>query len=111
MGAQIPVSPSLLGVSVGASFDPNPEVDAPLGGLQEVQIGVGVGIEASSTVGINDAITVRDAANALGRLRSNQSASFSENDDGSVNATISTLGSRITRDVTCASNHDGEVRC
>ena len=76
VGFQVPVTPNPLGPSVGAnaSFDPNAPADAPLGGLQGVEVTLGAGTEVSSTVGINGAVTVRDAVNFVRDL-------FSEDQD------------------------------
>ena len=74
-------------------------------GITGAQFNVG-GPGGSSTVGftktfgsIGDAF--QKAQENVGPTFSNQNVSFSSNNDGSVTATTSTAGSRITREVTC----------
>lgn len=78
-----------------------------LGGTLGVGPGLG-GTRAEITTG---AVGIQDAASAIGGLFRDESASFSQNQDGSVTATISRAGSRITRQKRCTSNADGEVSC
>jgi RHS repeat-associated protein len=73
--------------------------------------GIGPGLGGSRAEITTGAVGLQDAASAIGGLFRNESASFSQNQDGSVSATISRAGSRISREVTCSSNADGEVSC
>ncbi|MFN3960021.1 MAG: hypothetical protein ACK4NP_08925 [Parvularculaceae bacterium] len=74
-------------------------------GITGAQVNFG-GTGGSSTVGFTkNLLTIGDAfqktQEKVGATFSNQSVSFSNNENGSVTATTSTAGSRITREVTC----------
>ncbi len=48
---------------------------------------------------------------STGPMFSNESVSFSQAGNGSITATYSQTGSRITREVSCATDSDGNVSC
>lgn len=104
LSAQVPVTPNPLGPSVGGnlSFDPNAPKDAPLGGLQGVEIAAGVGAEISSSASINGAITVRDvvggARNLLDKAITRLSNTGASSKDKQTATKQFCTGSRISRE-------------
>jgi hypothetical protein len=72
-----------------------------------------IGPNAGASVGFRatGAISARDVANAVGGLFSNESAKLQRNGDGSISATISQTGSRITRERACTTDKDGNLKC
>ncbi len=74
-------------------------------------LGTGPGLGASRAEITTSTFGLRDAASAIGALFSDERATVSQNKDGTVSATISRTGSRLTRELTCASGSDGEVSC
>jgi RHS repeat-associated protein len=71
--------------------------------------------DAAATTASSDSSVSTEVGDQLkseiGGLFSDESVSVTQNNDGSLTAEISSAGSRITREITCSTNADGEVSC
>ncbi|MGE4033026.1 MAG: RHS repeat-associated core domain-containing protein [Parvularculaceae bacterium] len=75
----------------------------------KARLGPNAGISGGfKTTGAFSAI---DVAKAVGGLFSNESAKLNQNANGSITATISSTGSRITSERNCSTDSDGKLQC
>lgn len=75
----------------------------------KARLGPNAGVSGGfKTTGAFSAI---DVAKAVGGLFSNESAKLNQNANGSITATISSTGSRITSERNCSTDSDGKLQC